>query len=154
MAGVQVDIPITGALSINSGVGISTWGVKCAAECRAYLDPCNRGWAFGAGVSYNGGVKYYSATMSTINGDQPVAVREQPKLNVNLSVYRFWNLGHRGSRFYLQSGYSIATKPTEIDQVFGPELTDQGRHSLTRMAPGGIIAVIGFSFTLDRHEPR
>lgn len=150
LAAFIVDVPIVDQFSLGGGVGLSNWGAKFYGEARVYLSPCNRGWAFGAGISHNTGLSDYTATIPTNNnGNQDVNFTLKPVTNLFFSAYRFWNMGHHGNRFYLQAGYSLRLS-NDYYTINSPYVTldSKGQQFMQLLAPGGLIVSVGFSFGL------
>lgn len=146
--GPQFDVALDETFSLGTGFGISSWGYKLFAESRFYFGECNRGWALGAGVTYNTGIRdVVLEDQETLGGRQNIPVELHPQTNVMLSGYRFFNLGRRGrNRWHLQAGASIPTSRKKFTQLDGPPLAGTPTESLKRASPGGLILGIGFSF--------
>ena len=148
--GVSFDVPIEKWLSVEGGVGSSTWGNKIHLGGKYYLDPCNRGWAFGTGVTFNTGLQNFHNSMETIyNPSENVVLNLNPQTNLYLAAYRFWNLGRRYNRIYLEMGYSVPLNRTNYyDQIQGNPISDKSKTALSLIAPGGLIVAAGFSFAV------
>lgn len=153
LLGLNIDVPIIKVLSVNTGVGISTWGTKAFLEARYYLKPCYRGWAFGLGATYNTGLSNLTASMPTVNGrSENVILDLEPAANMYVGVYHFWTLGKRANRFSINTGYSIPFVTYNYSQVGGTPITQDGYDALKILAPGGLMLGIGFSFGIyPRH---
>lgn len=147
LLGFNIEVPIVEQFSIGTGVGISSWGTKVYGEGRYYLGHCQRGWAFGAGISHSTGLTSYTPTVKTVYGSKDqVTVDLDAKTNFFLAAYRFWTLGKRQNRFYITFGYSVPLTKTGIHQVAGPQMTTDSYNTLKAISPGGLIAAAGFSF--------
>lgn len=147
LLGVNFDFPATEYLSIGTGVGLSSWGYKTYLEGRFYFkSDCNRGWAIGTGATYNTGLEDFTTPMSTTVGEQDVTLDLNPTANVFVAGYRFFNLGKRGHRFYLQLGYSVNLSNNDYTILSNHTLDDVGRTTMRLLTPGGIILGLGFSF--------
>jgi hypothetical protein len=146
--GPQFDVAIDETFSLGTGFGISSWGYKLFGEGRFYFGECNRGWALGAGVTYNTGIRdIVLKDQETMGGRQDIAVELHPQTNVMLSAYRFFNLGRRGrNRWHLQAGASIPTSKKKFTQLDGPPLSGIPTEQLRTNSPGGLVLGIGFSF--------
>jgi hypothetical protein len=151
LLGLQLDLAFSPQASINTGIGISSWGYKAALEGRYYFKPCNRGWAAAFGLTYSTGGKAVKLNnIETSMGNNTVVVDMSQQANLMISAYHFFNLGMRGTnRFHLQLGYSIPlTEPRFTTQYnyYAPSPTEKGRNTIRALAPGGIILGLGFSF--------
>ncbi|HEY1032038.1 MAG TPA: hypothetical protein VGD89_09705 [Flavipsychrobacter sp.] len=146
LLGFNIDVPVTQQFSLGAGGGISSWGYKAYGEGRFYFDKCNRGWALGTGVTYNTGLSNFSTSLPTTVGDQTVRLDLEPKVNVFVAGYRFWNLGRNGHRIWLQVGYSLRLDEDNYTILSGHTLTADGDQVMTILAPGGLMVGVGFSF--------
>ena len=148
--GVNFDIPVTTQFSLGTGAGLSSWGYKTYGEGRFYFKECNRGWALGAGATYNTGFKDFAFDMPTTIGTTEVLLDLEPSANVMFSAYHFFNLGRGGHRFYLQLGWSQPLNNTPYTIKSGHTLTADGETAMNWVAPGGLIFAFGFSFGLGK----
>jgi hypothetical protein len=144
--GFSFEVPVTHAVSIGAGVGVSTWGTKVFGEARYYLKPTQCGWALGAGITHNTGVTDVKHKHSTIRGDENVTLDLDPQTNVFIAAYRFWHIGKGHNRFYLTAGYSVPLEHPSYHEVSGDPLTGSADEHVKKFAPGGLIAGLGFSF--------
>lgn len=153
LLGVNLDVPVTPTFSLGAGGGLSTWGWKAFFEGRYYFgQACNRGWAIGAGLTYNTGLSQPLEVDQDPNslGIPPAQVTIEPVPAAFISAYRFFNIGQRGNRFYLQLGWSqrFEDKPY-TSNPFRP-LTTDGETVMRILSPGGVIIGVGFSFGIVR----
>lgn len=151
LLGVNIDVPIHNA-SIGGGLGLSSWGMKAYVEGRYYVDPCNRGLAFGIGASHSTGLSDFTLKNAETNiGKQDINMDLNPVTNIYFSTYYFFNLGKAGrSRFYLQGGYS-ARLTDDIYTMKSPfYFNTNGERAMKMAAPGGLIIALGFSFALGK----
>ena len=151
LLGLQLDLAFSPRASVNTGIGISTWGYKAALEGRYYFKPCNRGLAAACGLTYSAGGKDLKLNnVETSHGNNTVVVDMKQQFNLMISAYYFFNIGLRGTNwFHLQLGYSMPfTEPraTYHYNYYGPTPTEKGRNSILALAPGGVIVGLGFSF--------
>lgn len=146
--GFNLDVPVVEQFSLGGGFGLSTWGYKAFAEARFYFaQKCNRGWAIGSGVTHNTGLTNFTTTLPTVGfGDQSVNLDLQPKTNIFVAAYHFWNLGHNGHRIYVDLGYSIRLDNDNYVINNGYTLTSDGETVMNVLAPGGLMIGVGFSF--------
>jgi hypothetical protein len=153
--GVLGEYAFTGQWSGVTGVGMSTWGPKVFLEGRRYFKPCNRGWAAAGGLTYSFGTqKLHIPSVNTIYGDQEVVINQHPQLNALLSAGYFFKLGRRGrNRFNVQLGYSfpLTGHPSYDSDI---PLSPDGEKQIEFLAPGGIMAGIGFSFGFGAIHPK
>lgn len=150
LIGFNIDVPVTEKFSLGGGAGLSSWGYKAYGEGRFYFGKCNRGWALGAGATYNTGLTNFSSTLPTTMGDATVGMTLNPKTNVFIAGYRFWNLGRSGHRIHLAVGYSIRTDDDNYAVTNGYTLTSEGKQVMTILAPGGLMVGVGFTFGVVR----
>lgn len=144
--GFNFDLPIVRYVSLDAGVGVSSWGNKVYAEGRYYLKPCQRGFAFAGGITHNSGVNHFKRRLETIDGRREVTVNLNQETNLYLAVYHFWTIGHKHNRFYVDAGYSVPLNNIRYKQIDGPLLSDRGTDEVKRLSPGGIMVGVGFSF--------
>jgi len=150
--GFNVDIPIK-QVSVGGGVGVSTWGNKIYAEGRYYLRPCQRGFAFGGGITHNAGRVHAQMKLETDQGKQNVTMNLNPQTNAFIAAYHFWSLGKRHNRFYVDAGYSVPLQTAHFKQVFQPGqptamISSSAKDRLREFSPGGLMLGFGFSFGL------
>ncbi len=148
MLGGGVDYHITQDISLNAGIGLlSSWGTKFYFGGKGYLKPCHKGWAFGAGATYNTGISNFTTKVETLSGQQFVELELLPQANIYAAAYKYWGLGRgRKSRFYLQLGISRAVTSKKFNQLSGPPITSDVATVYRWIAPGGLIVGLGFSF--------
>ncbi len=148
--GFSFDVPVEKWLSVEGGVGSSTWGTKLHLGGKYYLDPCNRGWAFGTGVTFNTGIQGFRNSMETVTGQtENVVLNLNPQTNLYLAAYRFWNLGRRYNRVFLEMGWSVPLNKSDyFDQTYGTPISDKSKFGINMISPGGLIAGVGFSFAI------
>lgn len=149
--GLNLELPIPNNVSIGTGIGSSSWGRKVYIEARYYFQPGYKGWAIGAGVTHSSGLDEFKTKLPTIdNGgnNEDVTLRLQQKTNMFVAGYRFWKLGKHRNRFYLEAGYSVPFNTTKYTVLSGQVLTKDGDRTIKIIAPGGLIAALGFSFGL------
>ena len=150
LIGGSLDLAVAKYVSIDAGVGIGSWGEKFALGAKYYLEPCHRGWAFGGGISYETGLNNYQNNMETIDGyTEPVVLNLLPQTNLFFAAYRYWNIGKRHSRCYIELGYSKSLTTNKWEQVGGTELSSNSVNVMNILSPGGIIVAAGFSFGLN-----
>lgn len=142
----DVDVPIVSHLSVGAGVGASTWGSKFYADVRYYLKPCNRGLAFGAGISHSTGFSNITESLSTSNGTQDVTLDLKPMSNIFLGAYYFWTLGHHANRIYVDAGYSIPLQTYSYTVTDNYQLTSDAQSAIKFLSPHGLMIGVGFSF--------
>lgn len=148
LLGGGVDFHLSQDISLNAGVGLlSSWGMKFYFGGKGYLKPCHKGWAFGAGATYNTGINSFLTKTETLSGQQTVELQLLPQATVYGSAYKYWGLGRNSkSRFYLQLGLSQSVTPKKFNQLSGPPITATSASIIRWIAPGGVIIGLGFSF--------
>lgn len=150
LVGFNIDVPVTQRFSLSGSAGLSSWGYKAGGEGRFYFGDCNRSWALGAGVTYNTGLKNFSATLPTTFGDATVLMDLNPKTNVFFAVHKFFNLGRNGHRFNIMAGYSMRLDDDNYTILNNYELTTEGEDVMRVLAPGGVMIGFGFTFGVLR----
>jgi len=148
LLGFSIDVPVDKNISIEGGPGISSWGYKVYIGAKYYLQPCQRGWAFGTGLTYNTGIQGYQRNMETVTGySENVQLNLNPQTNILFAAYKYWNLGKRYNRFYMELGWSVPLSGgNKFDQTLGDPIDDRSTKTMNFIAPGGLIAAVGFSF--------
>ena len=151
VVGFSFDVPVAKYVSMDAGVGLSSWGNKLYLGGKYYLRPCHRGLAFSAAITHNTGVKEFQRDMETIKGvNEPVTLHLYAQTNILLAVYRYFNLGCEYNRFFVGAGWSTNISGKKWTETAGLPLSDDSRHSVDMMMPGGPMVTIGFSFGLYR----
>lgn len=150
LLGVNFDVPVTGSFSLGTGVGLSSWGFKTYGEGRFYFKECNRGWALGAGITYNTGFDNFVSSMPTTIGTTDVTMNLEPVATAIVSGYHFFNLGRSGHRFHLQLGWSQRLTETPYEVTSNHTLDADGKTVMNILSPGGLIFGFGFTFGLGR----
>lgn len=149
--GLNLELPVAYNVSIGTGIGTSTWGGKTYLEARYYFQPGFKGWAIGAGITHSSGLDEFKTKLPTLNNggnNEDVTLHLQQKTNMFVAGYRMWKLGRNHNRFYVQAGYSVSLSATKYTVTSGEILTKDGDRTVKVISPGGLIAVVGFSFAL------
>ena len=145
--GLGLEVPVAKQVSVEAGVGEGTWGYKMYACGKYYLAPNLKGWAFGPGITYSTGGSDFTTNLETIHAtSEKVTMHLDPMTNIFVSAYRNWRLGRNYNRFYLQLGWSVALSTPEFYQTVGYPITNNSVKVMKFIAPGGLIAAVGFSF--------
>lgn len=148
--GFSFDLPVAKYVSIESGIGASTWGDKIYLGGKYYLKSNHRGLAFAGGLTRNTGITNLKRDMETTYGVLPVTLQLYSKTNLLLAAYRYYNLGHKHNRFYVGVGWSQYLAGKGWSQTAGHTLTDDSKNRINSMSPGGPVIVAGFSFGFYR----
>ena len=147
LLGFSFDVPLHDHVSIDGGVGASSWNSKVYAGVKYYLKPHQRGYAFGTGLTYCTGLYYDQHDLNTIWGNESIAYNKNPQTNILFAAYRYWTMGRKYNRFYVELGWSVAlTGGDKITQLTGDPITSNAHNNLVFWAPGGLILAAGFSF--------
>ncbi len=145
--GVLADVPVAPAMSVEGGLGISDWGYKFTAGAKYYFKPNYLGWAVGAGLTHNGGLRHFHNTMETIYGTtEPVILDLKPQTNFYAAAFSYVNLG-RKHRFYTMLGWSVPLTGDTFHQESGSAISKQSKRVINILSPGGLVVAIGFSFS-------
>lgn len=148
LIGFNIDVPVVQSFSLGTGFGRSSWGWKTFADARFYFGKCNSGWALGTGVTYNTGIKDFVTQLPTTYGDRNVTLDFKPKVNAFFAAYKFWHVGHKGNRIYINIGYSFRLDDDNYTVKSLHTLTDDGKQVLQVLAPGGLMIGFGFNFAV------
>jgi hypothetical protein len=143
---VGLDMHVSPDISINGGIGLSSWGYKAYIGGKGYLKPCHKGWAFGGGLTYSTGLSELLTETETVLGIQAVKLQLMPQVNVFAAAYKYWRMGRHGNRCYLELGISKAVTNEKFRQLSGDPLTSRAAAIAKLPSPGGIIIGFGFSF--------
>ncbi len=148
--GLEFNLSLAKHVTLDAGVGPSTWGNKLFIGSKYYLRSPQRGFAFGGGFTFNSGQENRTAKLETINGPQRVTLTLKPQLNAFAAAYKYWRLGKRNNRFYTGLGWSAPVMHHHIKEVYGSPLSQKGRDRENKRSPGGLMLCFGFSFALYR----
>lgn len=153
--GLDFNIRAGNFVTIDAGVGPSTWGNKIYIGAKYYLKENYRGWALGGGITYNSGVESVRLKLNTIYGiREKVSLSLKPEDNAFVAIYHYWTLGKKYNRFYVDLGKSVPLHPPHYHEMYGDPLTDQAKQNVKQLAPGnfmgGMMVGAGFSFGLYR----
>ncbi len=146
--GLEFNLSLAKHVTLDAGVGPSTWGNKLFIGSKYYLRSPQRGYAFGGGFSFSSGQENRTAKLETINGPQRVTLTLKPQLNAFAAAYKYWRLGKRNNRVYTGLGWSAPVMHHHIKEVYGSPLSQRGRDRENRRSPGGLMLCFGFSFAL------
>jgi len=147
--GLKLELPVATNVSIGTGIGASTWGNKVYLEARYYFNPGYKGWAIGAGITNSSGFDNMKASLSTVYyGTTDVTLSGNSITNFFVAGYRVWKLGRNRNRFYIEAGYSNRLNAATYNVTSGQTLTTDADKTVKVLAPGGLIAAVGFSFAL------
>ncbi len=141
------DLHVSSDISINAGVGLSSWGNKLYIGGKGYLKPCHKGWAFGGGLTYSTGVSHYYTKLPTITGQEElVDLQLKPQANIFAAAYKYWRLGRKNNRIFLELGWSNPILTEKFKQLSGSPITSQSASVMKFISPHGPIIGFGFSF--------
>jgi hypothetical protein len=137
------------------GIPLGSWGAKFSIGGRYYTKPCHMGWAFGGGITRNfgspAGAFVLDVPNSNNSSENSIELYLNPILSANACGYRFWNIGKKGNRFYIQLGANInftdKSKWYSIKSSTSP-ISNTEKKFIELLAPGPIVTGMGFSFGL------
>ena len=150
IVGFDFNIKVANYVTFDGGAGPSTWGNKLYVGAKYYIKPVQRGFALGGGITFNSGQENARIKMETVNGRQDVKVNLKAQTNAFIAVYHYWNIGRKYNRFFAEVGKSVQLHGAHYHEVYGPPLTDKSADNIRSIAPGGLMAGVGFSFALYR----
>jgi len=154
--GVDFNICLGPAVTLDAGVGPSTWGNKLFVGAKYYLKDAHRSWALGGGFSYSSGEENVNLKLNTVNGDkEKISLSLQPQDDGFVAIYHYWTIGKKYNRFYIDAGKAVDLHTPRFHEDPGyPPLTSDAIQKVQRMAPGnfihGIMIGTGVSFGLYR----
>ena len=154
--GVDFNICLGPAVTLDAGVGPSTWGNKLYAGAKYYLKDAHRSWAVGGGFSYSSGEENVNLKLNTVNGDkETISLSLKPQDDGFIAIYHYWTIGKKYNRFYVDAGKAVDLHTPRFHEDPGyPQLTSDAVSKVKRMAPGdfigGIMIGTGVSFGLYR----
>jgi hypothetical protein len=149
-AGISLDVHVKKFASVEAGVGRGLWGYRMYIGGKRYFKLCQRGWALGAGLTYNTGLERYERDMMTVAGEtEPIVLNLLPQTNVFAAVYRYWNIGRKYNRIYLEFGWSQGLTANKYNQTDGNNITGNARKDIDLFVPGGPVLAIGFSLGVN-----
>lgn len=148
--GIGMDFHVSDNVSLNGGIGLlTTWGYKFYGGGKYFFNSGHKGWAIGGGLTYSTGLSEFKNDMETIYGNtQTVVIKLEPQLNFYAAAYKYWNVGKRSNRMYLQLGLSAPLFQHRFTQLSGAPISDRSASILKTISPGGLIVGLGFSFGL------
>ena len=146
--GFTFDVPVSKNVSIEAGPGQGQWGSKVFAGAKYYLSPNHRGFALGAGIAYCPGVYHDRADLQTVYGNtESIEYNKNHVTSMLFTVHKYWNLGKKHNRFYLETGWSTPISHDErITQLSGHRMSNDERDHLRFAIQEGPILAVGFSF--------
>ena len=146
--GFSLEVPVSSHVAIDGGAGAGTWNTKGYAGVKYYTRPYQRGFAVGTGLTYCTGMHDDKHDLETIYGiTEPVEYNKNPQTNILFAAYRYWTMGKKYNRFYLELGWSVSlTGGNSITQLTGDPITTHANNNLSSWTPGGLILAAGFSF--------
>ena len=81
--GFNFELPVSEKVAIEAGPGTGTWGYKAYAGVKYYLKPCQRGFAFGTGLTYCPGVQHSWHDVATIYGStEDIEFKKNAQTNI------------------------------------------------------------------------
>jgi hypothetical protein len=147
--GLDYELPVKKYFSLGAGLGFSSWGNKLHLEGKYYLDKHQRGWALVAGLGYNTGVYNFKTHLRTVGGGkQQVTFNLQPVGTYFVGAAKYWRIGRKYNRFFINAGWDIPLMPPHYDMVGGGPLTESSTTYMNRRSPGGLMLGFGCSFGL------
>ncbi len=152
--GLDFNIRLRDDVTLDVGLGASTWGNKLYGGVKYHFQEHRVGWALGGGIIFNSGMDNKKARLETTMGRREVTLSLKPMVAINLSAYRYWKIGRKQNRFFVNVGYNQRLTDINIHQVYGAPITANSMSKIKRFAPGGVTLGLGFSFVLQRRPVR
>jgi len=148
LIGFSFDVPVSKYVSVEAGPGAGTWNTKLYAGVKYYTKPCHRGFAIGVGLAYCTGLNHDQHSLETIYGNnESILYNKNPQTNVLFMVYKYWDIGKKYNRFYVESGWSTPINGGDkITQLSGDPLSEDAISRLGSSIQQGPILAVGISF--------
>ncbi len=148
--GISVDVPMNEKFSAEGGIGVGSWGGKFFGGIKYRTKPCQRGWAFGLGLAYCTGLGQSNDSLLTVNGiKENVEYKDNPLFAMSLMAYKYFNIGKKYNRFYLQSGVSFPLGGEKITQISGSPIDKQIVNNIGSRLQSAPILAVGVSFGIQ-----
>lgn len=149
--GFSFDVPVSKKVSIEAGPGQGAWGSKIFAGAKYYTKPFQRGFAFGAGLAYCRGVHRDRHDLETVYGTtESIVYNKNPQTSMLFTAYKYWNLGKKHNRFYIETGWSTPLSHNDkITQLSGHKMSRREMDHLSSAIQEGPIVVVGFSLGVN-----
>lgn len=148
--GIDGRIPANQQVTIDGGLGASTWGSKVFLGARYYLKNTSKGFAFGGGFSHSSGFANLSLELETVAGRQQVTLDLKSVNNVFVTAAHYWSLGGGNSSFFVASGFSVPLNAIDYTIKQGYPLTDASQKIVKILAPKGLMINLGLSFAINK----
>jgi len=151
IAGFSIDFSIRKYLSAEAGLGYTWFGYKLSAGGKYYYKQrCQRGLAFGAGITHNSGNPAFKTKLETVTGNkEQVTFNIYAQTNAYLMAYYYWSIGKRNNRIYCGAGWSQPFNAKTYEQSSGDAVTESSKTTLNLLMPGGPIVMGGFSIGIN-----
>lgn len=148
--GFNLELPVTKNITVEAGPGTGTWGNKLYGGVKYYTRPAQRGFAAGLGIAYCPGVRYDEHDLETIYGNtEKIQYHKNPQTVLLLMLYKYWTLGRKYNRFYIETGWAqILNGGEKITQLSGHTISDKQRDRLNSAIENAPIFAVGISFGL------
>jgi len=156
--GLDFNICLSNYVTLDAGVGPSTWGNKLFVGAKYYLNTGDRSWAVGGGFSYSSGEENVNLKLNTLAGnDQKVSLSLKSQDDAFIAIYKYWTLGKKYNRFYVDLGKAVDMHVPRFHEAPGyAPLTSDAVQKVKNMAPGdflgGVMLGVGVSFGLYRKQ--
>lgn len=148
MLGVLVSVKASDEFFLQAGWGIGGWGRKFSAGFKYELKKTNS-WGFGINYSTCSGQDRFNTVLETSDSGKvamrSVTIQLMRCSNINLITSYKW-IFKKHHRFYLDLGYAIPVETEPYRALTNSTLTSNGKSSLNRRQPGGLIIGFGVLF--------
>ena len=155
--GIDFEFPVKKYITLNTGLGWSSWGNKIHLDGKYFFNRRQLGWAMTGGFAYNSGVYNFRARLRTENnGRVPVTINMQPIGTFYLGCCKYYRLGRTGNRYFFSGGYNFPLIPPTYQSYHivynGPALAAQSSRYMKLREPGGIMLGTGILFGLHHYN--
>jgi hypothetical protein len=151
LLGVGVEFPLAKKLTNETGIGISSWGLKVNSELRFYLNENYEKGSIGIGYSLHSGGDQITQTLETdpFKQEEEVTMDFLPLSTINATLNHAWRLGKRKQhKFVFQTGYAFRITDPYYKVTSGHTLSPFSKRLVSVLAPGGMTLALAFSFGL------
>jgi hypothetical protein len=147
--GIHGEFLINNKVSITVGAGLSSWGGKLCLNGKYFLKPDHKGWAFGGGLTQASGSSSMDIEEKLKSGNSiSHTFKLNPIVGLDLIAARYWRLGERRNRIYLQLGYNRALTTNQYKLLSPTQPNPDFYKVMDLLSPRGIVVALGFSFKL------
>ncbi|MBN1415491.1 MAG: hypothetical protein JW973_10355 [Bacteroidales bacterium] len=147
--GFMAEFRVLKNLTLAGSAGIGSWGFRLTSDIR-YYNKFPNGLYYSAGFNRSTGRREIKMKLETASGvEDSVSLELKPVNNINVGVGYMWRLWKRGRlNFIIGYAFDISTGDCYALKPSQPELSEDGKETITNSKPGGFFFGIGLSIGL------